>query len=61
MTMETMIFLLNHTLTYCINVHLGKIVLKCKNRLGIEHVFDRKSLIGHVLGKLTGTTQWQGK
>jgi len=43
--METIIFLLNHTLTYCINVHLGKIVFKCKNRLRIEHLFDRTSLL----------------
>jgi len=28
--METIILLLNHTLIYCINVDLGKIVLKCK-------------------------------
>jgi len=43
MTMETIIFLLNHILTYCITVDLEKIVLK------------------YVLGKSTGTTQWQGK
>ena len=28
--METIIFLLNHILTYCITVDLGNIVLKCK-------------------------------
>jgi len=60
MTMETIIFLLNHMLTYCINVDLGKIVLKCKNRVLIEHSFDRKSLLSSF-GKSTGTTQWQGK
>ena len=43
--METIIFLLNHTLTYCINVHLGKIVLKCQYRVSIEQLFDRKSLL----------------
>ena len=41
MTMETIIFLLNHILTYCITVDLGKIVLKCKYRVRI----DRKSLL----------------
>jgi len=30
--METIIFLLNHMLTYCITVDLGNIVLKCKYR-----------------------------
>jgi len=30
MTMVTIIILLNHMLTYCINIDLGKIVLKCK-------------------------------
>jgi len=45
MTMETIILLLNHTLTYCINVDLGNIVLKCKNRVSIEHLFDRKPLL----------------
>jgi len=43
--METLIFLLNHTLTHCINVDLGKIVLKCKYRVRIEHLFDRKYLL----------------
>ena len=43
--MKTIIFILNHTLTYCINVDLGKIMLKCKNRVRIEHLFDRKSLL----------------
>jgi len=38
MTVETIIFLLNHMLSYCINVDLGKIVLKCINRVRIEHV-----------------------
>jgi len=42
MKMETIIFLLHH---YCINVHLGKIVFKCKNRLRVELLFDRKSLL----------------
>jgi len=45
MTMETIIFTLNHMLTYCINVDLGKIVLKCKSSVRIEHLFDRKSLL----------------
>jgi len=58
MTMKTIIFLLNHMLTYCITVDLGKIVLKCKYRVRIEQLFDRISLL---LGKSTGTTQWQGK
>jgi len=59
MTMETIIFLLNHMLTYCITVDLGKSVLKFKYRVRIEQLFDRKSLlfIGHVLEKSTGTTQ----
>jgi len=43
MTMETILFLIKHTLTYRITVDLGKIVLKCKNRVRIEHLFDRKS------------------
>jgi len=29
MTMETIIFLQNHVLAYCITVDLGTIVLKC--------------------------------
>jgi len=41
MTMETIIFLLNHLLT----VDLGNIVLKCKYRVRIEQLFDRKSLL----------------
>jgi len=41
MAMETIIVLLNHMLTYCITVDLGKIVLKCK----FEQLFDRKSLL----------------
>jgi len=45
MTMEKIIFLLNYILTYCITVDLGKIVLKCKYRVRIEQLFDRKSLI----------------
>jgi len=45
MTMETIIFLLNHMLTYCITVDLGKIVLKCKYHVRIEQLFDRKSLL----------------
>jgi len=32
-------------LTYCITVDSGKIVLKCKNRVRIEHLFDKKSLL----------------
>ena len=45
MTMETIIFLLNHMLTYCITVDLENIVLKCKYRVCIEQLFDRKSLL----------------
>jgi len=45
MAMETIILLLNHILTYCITVDLGKIVLKCKYRVCIEQLFDRKSLL----------------
>ena len=41
MTMETIIFLLNHMLTYCITVDLGNIVLKCKYRVHIDQLFDR--------------------
>ena len=44
-TNKTIIFLLNHMLTYCVTVDLGKIVLKCKYRVRIEHLFDRKSLL----------------
>jgi len=56
--METIIFLLNYMMTNCITVDLGKIVLKCKYRVRIEQLFDRKSLLSsHVLGKSTGTTQ----
>jgi len=29
-------------LTYCITVDLGNIVLKCKYRVRIEQLFDRK-------------------
>jgi len=43
MTKETIILLLNHTLTYCITVDLGKIVLKCKYQVRIKQLFDRKS------------------
>ena len=60
MTMETIIFLPNHMLTYCITVDLGKIVLKCKYRVRIEQIFDRKSLLHlhrTLMGKSTGTTQ----
>jgi len=32
-------------LTYCITVDLGKIVLKCKYRVRIEQLFDRKPLL----------------
>ena len=35
MTMETIIFLLNPMLTYCITVDLGNIVLMCKYRVRI--------------------------
>jgi len=45
MTMETIIFLLNHILTYCITVGLGNIVSKGKYRVRIEQSFDRKSLL----------------
>ena len=45
MKIETIIFLLNHNMTYCINVDFGTIVLKCKNRIRIEHLLDRKSLL----------------
>jgi len=45
MTMETIIFLPNHMLTYCIPVDLGNIVLKCKYRVRIEQLFDRRSLL----------------
>jgi len=46
MTMETIIFLLNdHMLTYCIIVDLRTIVLKCKNLVCIENLFDRKFLL----------------
>jgi len=45
MTMETIIFLLNHMLTYCITVDLGKIMLKCKYRDRIKQLFDRKPLL----------------
>jgi len=51
MTMETIIFLLKNMLTYCFTVDLKMIVLKFKNRVHIEQLFDRKSL------KSTGTTQ----
>jgi len=51
------VFLLNHMLSNCITVGFGKIVLKCKYRVRIDQLFDRKSFIGHVLGKSTGTTQ----
>ena len=37
------IFLLNHMLTNCITVYLGNIVLKCKYRVRIDQLFDRKS------------------
>ena len=46
--METIIFLLNYILTYCITVDLGNIVLNCKYRVRIEHLFD--IFIGHLLG-----------
>ena len=45
MAMETIIFLLKHMLTYCITVDLRNIVLKCKYRVRIERLFDRKSLL----------------
>ena len=47
--METIIFLLNHMLTYCINVDLGKIVF----RVRIEHLFNTKSLLKRTcIGKI---------
>jgi len=30
---------------YCITVDFGTIVVKCKNRVHIEHLSDRKSLL----------------
>jgi len=45
MTMETIIFLLNQMLTYCITVDLGKIELKCEYHIRIKQLFDRKSLL----------------
>jgi len=45
MTTETIIFLLNPNMTYCIIVDFGTIMLKCKNRVRIEHLFDIKSLL----------------
>jgi len=45
MTMETKQNLLNNILTYCITADLGNIVLKCKYRVRIEQLFDRKSLL----------------
>jgi len=48
MIMETIIFLLNHILTYCITVDLVNIVLKCKYRVRIEQLFDRKSLLSSL-------------
>ena len=42
--METIIFLPNHMVTYCIT-DLRKIVLKCKYRIRIEQLFNRKSLL----------------
>ena len=44
-TFITIIFLLNHMLNYCITADLGKIVLKCKYRVRIEQLFDRKALL----------------
>ena len=59
MTMETMNFLLNHMLTYCITVDLGNIVLKCKFRVHIEQLFDRKSFYLHrtCIGKINRNYQ----
>jgi len=45
MTIEKIIFLLNHMLTYCITVDLGNIVLKCKYSVRIKQLFDRRSLL----------------
>jgi len=45
MTMETILFLLFHLLTYCITFDLGKIVLKCKYCVRNEQLFDRRSLL----------------
>ena len=53
--METTIFLLSHMLTYCITVDLGNIELKCKYRVRIEQLFDRKSLLSCIrtcIGKI---------
>ena len=52
--METINILLNNMLTYCITVDLGKIVLMCKYRVRIEHLFDRKSLLSSIscIGKI---------
>jgi len=47
MTMETIISLLNHMLTYCNTVDLGNSVLKCKYRVRIEQLFDRNSYYLH--------------
>ena len=57
--METILFLLNHMLTYCINVDLGKIVLKSVNIASISSIYSIQNpyLKGHILGKSTGTTQ----
>ena len=44
MTMETIIFLLNLMLTYCITVDLGKIVLKCKFTQNITSVSSNYSI-----------------
>jgi len=49
MTMETIIFLLNHLLTYCITVDLENSVLKCKYRVRIEQLFDRNNIVISVV------------
>ena len=46
--MATIIFLLNPNMTYCITVDFGTTVLKCKNRVRIEHLFDRKSILSSL-------------
>ena len=49
MTMETIIFLLNHMLTYCITVDLGNIVLKCKYCVNIENPYYlHRACIGKI-------------
>jgi len=49
MTMESIIFLLNPNMTYCITVDFGTTVLKCKNRVRIEHLFEDDTFNNDVL------------